>query len=255
MEVNIGGRRKVKFQDNKEDVIQEDMEEMVGGDDVEGENSEDNLEEGEESEEEEDDHEEEDEEEENEEEEEENEEEEEENEEEEEEEDDDDDDESLSLGKRKSEDKTIKPAKKLKTLDQPTKTISDINAAILQEIGGSASDGDSDEDIVEGNDADLVKSEKSAEVRKSSNSVKSGRFHHRLTTDKDTEAHNKVTQALSKINHKEQMEDEDESEEVEDEDETKSDEENESEMEGEEGSGSRNGKFLIKLNLFFILFI
>ena len=254
MEVNIGGRRKVKFQDNKEDVIQEDMEEMVGGDDVEGENSEDNLEEGEESEEEEDDHEEEDEEEENEEEEEENEEEEEENEEEEEEEDDD-DDESLSLGKRKSEDKTIKPAKKLKTLDQPTKTISDINAAILQEIGGSASDGDSDEDIVEGNDADLVKSDKSAEVRKSSNSVKSGRFHHRLTTDKDTEAHNKVTQALSKINHKQQMEDEDESEEVEDEDETKSDEENESEMEGEEGSGSRNGKFLIKLNLFFILFI
>lgn len=226
MEVNIGGRRKVKFQDNKEDVIQEDVEEMVGEDDVDGEDSEDNIEEEEESEEEED-HEEKDEEEEN-----------------EEEEEEEDDNNPLSLGKRKSEDKTIKTVKKLKTWNQPPKTISDINAAILQEIGGSASDGDSDEDIAEGNDDNLVKSEKSSEVRKSSDSVKSGRFHHRLTTDKDTEAHNKVTQALSKINQKEQMEDQDESEEDENEsEENESDEEDESEMENEEGSRSRNGKF------------
>ena len=222
MEVNIEGRRKVKFQDNKEDVIQEgeEVEEDVENEDEENEDEENEDKENEDEE---------------------NEEAEEEDDDEDEEEDKDKDDEEecnnvVSVGKRKSENKIPKVAKKFKTSNQVPRTVSDINAAILREIGGDISEGESEDSADEENGAAELKYEKSAENIKSSNSIKTGRFHHRLATVKDTETHTKISQALSKINQKKEndMEESEEGEEEED-----------SEDDDEDGSASDSGKLKI----------
>jgi len=163
---NIKGRRKVKFRDAREDVVADAPE---GGDSSEDEDEEESDdEEGEDEEEEADDVEEEEEE------------------------------KEIISGKRKvGQEDAVAKKQKISDHGSKKKTVSDINSAILQEIGGDFSDADggSESDV----DEDVEKPDDRMEVAQSATSGKSGKFHHRLTTEKDAATHNKVLEALNKI--------------------------------------------------------
>ena len=101
----------------------------------------------------------------------------------------------------------------------------------------SDNENESDDDNIEGS-ANQDEKPASPTRGKQPSAGKSEKFHHRLTTDKDTDTHNKVLQALNTIeSRKKKKEEDDEDESESEEDDEAGNEESESEAEEAESKG------------------
>jgi len=133
------------------------------------------------------------------------------------------------------------------------KTVKDINAAILKEIGGdsgiSEEEEESDDEIEEQEKSSNSEEKKSSKldvqvVKPKSKPLKDGKFHHRLATQKDTSANKKVVKALNEIKKKKPESESDEEHDLEDTVELESEDESEMDIQqedkGKESSDDEN---------------
>ena len=97
----------------------------------------------------------------------------------------------------------------------------------------SDNENESDDDNIEGS-ANQDEKPASPTRGKQLSAGKSEKFHHRLTTDKDTDTHNKVLQALNTIESKKKEKEEEEEDDESEEDDEASNEESGDESEAEE---------------------